>query len=85
MLFIFYLEERRIVECKSVGQLSRFLKYRLTEHYRRMKKSRKLINLLIRQFKLTNDSSMYISIQAVEKKLYDDNSSKDKGIFSCMN
>ena len=38
------------------GQTSRFLKTRLTEHYRRIKSLAKLIFFLYRHFKFTNHS-----------------------------
>ena len=59
-----------------VGQTCRFLKTRFSEHYRRMKKPRKIDNFLYRHFKQTNHSTSSISIQPVEKITYGDNSTK---------
>ena len=59
-----------------VGQTCRFLKTRFSEHYPRIKKPRKIDNFLYRHFKQTNHSSSSISIQAVKKITYGDNSTK---------
>ena len=59
-----------------VGQTCRFLKTRFSEHYPRIKKPRKIDNFLYRHFKQTNHSSSSISIQAVQKITYGDNSTK---------
>ena len=58
---------------QDVEQTRRFLKTRLSEHHRRIKKPHKIDNFLYRQFKLTNHSADHIFIQPVEK-IYDDNS-----------
>ena len=57
-----------------VGPTCRFPKTRFSEHYRRIKKPRKIDNFLYRHFKQTNHSTSRISIQPVEKITYDDNS-----------
>ena len=59
-----------------VMQTRRLLKYRFTEHYRRMKKPWKIYNFLYRHFILINHTPSHISIQPVEKIVYDDNSIK---------
>ena len=57
-----------------VGQTCRLPKTRFSEHYRRKKKPHKIDNFLYRHFKQTNHSTSSISIQAVEKIIYGDNS-----------
>ena len=59
-----------------VGQTCRFLKTRFSEHYRIIRKPRKIDNFLYRHFKQTYHSSSSISIQPVEKITYGDNSLK---------
>ena len=59
-----------------VGQNSRFLKTRFTEHYRRMKRPCKIDNFLNRHFKLTIHTPSRFSIQPVEDISYNDNSTK---------
>ena len=59
-----------------VGQTCRFLKTRFSEHYRRIKKPRKIDNFLYRHFKQTNHCTSSVSIQHVEKITYGDNSTK---------
>ena len=68
MLFMFYLEKRKIVACNMLARLVvDFLKTRFSEHYLRTKKPRKIDNFLYRHFKQTNHSTSSISIQPVEK------------------
>ena len=50
-----------------VDKACRFLQTRFTEHFRLMKKPRKIDNCLYRHFKHTNNSPSHISIQPVEK------------------
>ena len=59
-----------------VGLTCRCLKARFSEHYRQIKKPRKIDTFLYRHFKQTNHSTSSISIQPVEKITYDDNSTK---------
>ena len=71
MLFMFYLEKRKIV-----GQTFRFLKTRLSEHYCLTEKPRKIDNFPYRHFKKVHYSTSTISIQPVEKITYGDNTTK---------
>ena len=82
MLFMFYLEKRKIVECNMLAKLVDFLKL----DFLSTKKPRKIDNFLYRHFKQTNHSTSSISIQPVEKIIYGDNSTKkDIEIFLGMN
>ena len=47
MLFMFYLEKRKIVACNMLAITCRFLKTRFSEHYRRTKSLAKLIIFFI--------------------------------------
>ena len=76
MLFMFYLEKRKIVACNMLAKLVDLKKTRFSEHYQRTKKPRKIDNFLYRHFKQTNHSTSSISIQPVEKIIYGDNSTK---------
>lgn len=58
-----------------VGQTSRALKKRFGEHYRRIKKPKKIDTFLYQHFKRTGHSPADISIQPVEKIIYATNSS----------
>ena len=49
-----------------VGQTSRFLKTRFTEHYCLMKMPRKIGNFLYKYFEVTNHSPYHILIQLVD-------------------
>ena len=58
------------------GQIGRTLKSRFREHFRKMKKNLKNIDMfLYRHFKNNGDSPIKIIIQTVEKIIYDPNSS----------
>ena len=59
-----------------VGQTCIFLKTRFSEHYRGIKKPRKIDNFLYRRFKQINHSTSSFSIQIVEKITYGENSTK---------
>ena len=67
-----YLEKGRIVPCNMLGKLVDFYKLDLLSTIGHIKKH----HFLYRHFKLTNHSPSHISIQHVEKSLYDDNSTK---------
>ena len=68
-----------------IGQTSRFLKTRFTEHNHRLKKPRKIDNYLYRHFKHTNLSPSHISIQSVKRFYMMLILQNDIGIFSGMN
>ena len=56
--------------------LCRFLKTSFSEHYRQIKKPRKIDYFLYTHFKPTNHSTSSISILPVQKITFDDNSTK---------
>ena len=58
-----------------VWQTSRPLKLRCDDHYRRMRKPKKFDTFLYQHFKYTGHSPNDISVQAVEKIAYQENSS----------
>ena len=58
-----------------VGQTGRSLKARFCEHFRKMKKPKKVDTFLYRHFKNNGHSPSKIVIQPVEKMIYDPNSS----------
>ena len=58
-----------------VGQTGRSLKTRFREHFRNMKKPKKFDTFLDLHFKSNGHSPSKIVIQAVEKIIYDPNSS----------
>ena len=57
-------------------QTCRFLKTRFSEHYRQMKKPHKSEHFPFRHYKQTNHCPNNISIQPVEKIVYDGNSTQ---------
>ena len=58
-----------------VGQTGQSLKTRFHEHFRKMKKPKKIDTFLYRHFKCNGHSPSKIVIQPVEKIIYDPNSS----------
>ena len=58
-----------------VGQTCRKLKNRFGEHYRKIKKPKKIDTFLYQHFKRTGHSSDNVLVQPVEKLIYDENSS----------
>ena len=58
-----------------VGQTGRSLKTRFREHFRKMKKPKKIDTFLYRHFKNNGHPPSKIVIQPVEKNIYDPNSS----------
>ena len=67
MLFMFYLEKRKIVA--YVGQTCRFLKTRFSEHYRQTKKPHENDNFLYRHFKQTN-TPLAVFLFSLSKRLH---------------
>ena len=57
------------------GQTGRSLKTRFREHFRKMKKPKKLDTFLSRHFKSNGHSPSKIVIQPIEKNIYHPNSS----------
>ena len=71
MLFMFYLEKKKIV---VYNMLVKLVKTRYSEHYSQMIKPRKINNFLYRQFKkLIN--LLVVFLICLLKKNYDGNSS----------
>ena len=58
-----------------VGQTCRKLKNRFGEHYRKIKKPKKIDTFLYQHFKRTGHSPDNVLVQPVEKLIYDENSS----------
>ena len=58
-----------------VGQTCHKLKNRFGEHYRKIKKPKKIDTFLYQHFKRTGHSPENVSVQPVEKLIYDENSS----------
>ena len=58
-----------------VGQTCRKLKSRFVEHYRKIKKPKKIDSFLYQHFKRTGHSRDNVLVQPVEKLIYDENSS----------
>ena len=58
-----------------VGQTSRKLKNRFGEHYRKIKKPKKIDSFLYQHFKRTGHSPDNVLVQPVEKLIYNENSS----------
>ena len=58
-----------------VGQTCRKLKNRFGEHYRKIKKPKKIDTFLYQHFKRTGYSPDNVLVQPVEKLIYDENSS----------
>ena len=58
-----------------VGQTCRKLKRRFGEHYRKIKKPKKIDTFLYQHFKRTGHSPDNVLVQPVEKLIYDENSS----------
>ena len=58
-----------------VGQTGQSLKTRFREHFRKMKKPKKIDTFLYRHFKNNGHSPSKIVIQPVKKIIYDPNSS----------
>ena len=58
-----------------VGQTCRKLKNRYGEHYRKIKKPKKIDTFLYQHFKRTGHSPDNVLVQPVEKLIYDENSS----------
>ena len=57
-----------------VGQTCRKLKNRFGEHYRKIKKPKKIDTFLYQHFKRTGHSPENVLVQTVEKMIYDENS-----------
>ena len=58
-----------------VGQTNRRLKNSFGEHYRKIKKPKKIDTFLYQHFKRTGHSPGNVLVQPVEKLIYDKNSS----------
>ena len=58
-----------------VGQTCRKLKNRFGEHYRKIKKPKKIDSFLYQHFKRTGHPPDNVLVQQVEKLIYDENSS----------
>ena len=58
-----------------IGQTCRKLKNRFGEHYRKIKKPKKIDTFLYQHFKRTGHSPDNVLVQPVEKLIYDENSS----------
>ena len=58
-----------------VGQTGRKLKSRFGEHYRKIKKPKKIDTFLYQHSKRTGHSPDNVLVQPVEKLIYDENSS----------
>ena len=58
-----------------VGQTCRKLRNRFGEHYRKIKKPKKIDTFLYQHFKRTGHSPDNVLVQPVEKLIYDENSS----------
>ena len=68
-----------------VGQTCRKLKTRFGEHYRKIKKHKKIDTFLYQHFKRTGHSFNNVLAQPVEKLSYDENSTErfNTGAFVC--